>query len=192
MGLLAAIWKNSWFDKASYNFWRIKGMSLPSFFSAILFAWIFGYLLTDFTGLPMTGSLYSVDDYGNGEYLSLSNLILPAITLGIRPLAVIIQLSRSSVLETLTQDYVRTATAKGLHFTKVLYKHVLHNSLNPVVTAVSGWFASLLAGAVFVEYIFAWDGIGKEIVEALNTLDLPLVMGSVYNSNIICYNKYFS
>ena len=55
----------------------------------------------------------------------------------------------------------------------------MHNSLNPVVTAVSGWFASLLAGAVFVEYIFAWDGIGKEIVEALNTLDLPLVMGSV-------------
>lgn len=178
VGLLAAIWKNSWFDKLATIF-GVLGMSLPSFFSAILFAWIFGYLLTDFTGLHMTGSLYSVDDYGNGEYLNLSNLILPAITLGIRPLAVIIQLSRSSVLETLTQDYVRTATAKGLHFTKVLYKHVLHNSLNPVVTAVSGWFASLLAGAVFIEYIFAWDGIGKEIVEALNTLDLPLVMGSV-------------
>ena len=74
---------------------------------------------------------------------------------------------------------MRTAFAKGLSFVKVLRKHVLKNSLNPVVTAASGWFASLLAGAVFVEYIFAWNGIGKEIVDALNQLDLPVVMGSV-------------
>ena len=127
----------------------------------------------------MTGSLYTVDDYGRGQYLSLSNIILPAITLGIRPLAVIIQLTRSSVLETLSQDYVRTAVAKGLSYPKVILKHVLKNSLNPVVTAISGWFASMLAGAVFVEYIFAWNGLGKEIVEALNNLDLPVVMGCV-------------
>ena len=82
-------------------------------------------------------------------------------------------------METLTQDYVRTAYAKGLSLIKVLKKHVLKNSLNPVITAVSGWFASLLSGAVFVEYIFAWNGIGKEIVDALNQLDLPLVMGIV-------------
>ena len=178
VGLLAAVWKDSWFDRSAL-FFGVLGMSIPSFFSAILMAWIFGFLLTDLTGLNMTGSLYTVDDYGRGEYLTLSNLILPAFTLGIRPLAVIIQLTRSSVLETLSQDYVRTAVAKGLSFSKVLSKHVMRNSLNPVITVISGWFASLLAGAVFVEYIFAWNGIGKEIVDALNSLDLPVVMGSV-------------
>lgn len=178
VGLLAAVWKDSWFDRSAL-FFGVLGMSVPSFFSAILMAWVFGFLLTDITGLNMTGSLYTVDDYGRGEYLTLSNLVLPAFTLGIRPLAVIIQLTRSSVLETLSQDYVRTAVAKGLSFPKVLCKHVMRNSLNPVITAISGWFASLLAGAVFVEYIFAWNGIGKEIVDALNSLDLPVVMGSV-------------
>lgn len=178
VGVMAAIWKDSWLDRSAL-FFGVLGMSVPSFFSAILVAWVFGFLLSDWTGLNMTGSLYSVDDYGNGEYLSLSNLILPALTLGIRPLAVIIQLTRSAVLDTLSQDYVRTAVAKGLSFPKVLWKHVMRNSMNPVVTAVSGWFASLLAGAVFIEYIFAWNGLGKEIVEALNSLDLPVVMGSV-------------
>ena len=76
-------------------------------------------------------------------------------------------------------DYVRTATAKGLSKFVVIFKHSLRNALNPVVTVVSGWFASLLAGAVFVEYIFGWNGIGKEIVDALNNLDMPVVMGSV-------------
>jgi peptide/nickel transport system permease protein len=178
VGVLSAVFKDSLLDNLSLIF-GVLGMSVPSFFSAIVIAWIFGFLLSDITGLNMTGSLYSVDDYGRGEYLNLSNLILPALTLGIRPLAVIIQLTRSTVLETLSKDYVRTAKAKGLSFVRVLKKHVLKNSLNPVVTAVSGWFASLLAGAVFVEYIFAWNGLGKEIVEALNNLDLPVVMGCV-------------
>ncbi|MGC6470950.1 MAG: ABC transporter permease [Flavobacteriales bacterium] len=178
LGILSAIYKDSWIDKSAL-FFGVLGMSIPSFFSAIIFAWLFGFVWHDITGLNMTGSLYSVDDYGRGEYLSLSNLILPAITLGIRPLAVIMQLSRSSFLETLSKDYVRTAKAKGLSYFKVITKHVLKNSLNPVVTAISGWFASLLAGAVFVEYIFAWNGLGKEIVDALNQLDLPVVMGSV-------------
>ena len=178
IGILAAIFKDKWIDKLAL-FFGVLGMSIPSFFSAIIIAWIFGFILKDYTALNMTGSLYSVDDYGRGEYLSLKNLIIPAVTLGIRPLAVIIQLTRSSFLETLTQDYVRTAYAKGLSFIKILRKHVLKNSLNPVITAVSGWLASLLSGAVFVEYIFSWNGIGKEIVDALNQLDLPVVMGSV-------------
>lgn len=127
----------------------------------------------------MTGSLYEVDDYGRGQFINLKNLILPALTLGIRPLSVIIQLSRSSMLEVLNMDYIRTASAKGLTKFVVIFKHALRNSLNPVVTVVSGWFASLLAGAVFVEYIFAWNGIGKEIVNALNSLDMPVVMGAV-------------
>ena len=109
----------------------------------------------------------------------LKNLLLPAIVLGIRPLAVISQLMRNELLDVLNQDYIRTARAKGLSEYNVIKNHAIKNSLNPVVTAVSGWFASLLAGAVFVEYIFGWNGLGKEIVNALNNLDLPVIMGSV-------------
>ena len=127
----------------------------------------------------MTGSLFVVDDFGEGKFIQWKNLLLPAIVLGVRPLAVVIQLMRNSLLETLNQDYIRTAKAKGLTMQQVILKHALKNSLNPVVTAISGWFASMLAGAVFVEYIFNWNGLGKEIVTSLNTLDLPVIMGSV-------------
>jgi len=178
LGIVSALKKNSVLDK-SILFFSVLGMSVPSFFSSIIVAWFFAYLLHDYTGLNMTGSLYEVDDYGRGQYMNLNNLILPAFTLGIRPLSVIIQLSRNSMLEVLDMDYIRTATAKGLNRFVVVFKHALRNALNPVVTVVSGWFASLLAGAVFVEYIFSWNGIGKEIVDALNSLDMPVVMGSV-------------
>ncbi len=127
----------------------------------------------------MTGSLYVVDDFGEHIYIQWKNLVLPAIVLGIRPLAVVIQLMRNSLLEVLNLDYIRTAKAKGLTNYQVIKNHALKNSLNPVITAISGWFASMLAGAVFVEYIFNWNGLGKEIVNALNTLDLPVIMGSV-------------
>ena len=127
----------------------------------------------------MTGSLYELDDFGDTYRIVLKNLILPSFVLGIRPLAIIIQLVRSNLLEVLSQDYIKTAFSKGLSKYEVIFKHGLRNSINPVITAVSGWFASLLAGAIFVEYIFGWKGLGKEIVEALNHLDIPVVMGSV-------------
>jgi peptide/nickel transport system permease protein len=178
LGVFSALYKDTVIDKIIL-FVSVLGMSLPSFFASIIIAWFFGFVLHQYTGLNMAGSLYEVDDYGSGSFLQIKNLILPAITLGIRPLSVIIQLCRNSLLEVLSMDYVRTATAKGLSKFTVIFKHALRNALNPVVTAVSGWFASLLAGAVFVEYIFAWNGIGKEIVYALNKMDLPVVMGSV-------------
>jgi peptide/nickel transport system permease protein len=178
LGVLSAIYKDSFFDRITAIISTL-GMSVPSFFSAILFAWLFGFVLHEFTGLEMTGSLYEVDDFGEGSTLQLKNLLLPAIVLGIRPLAVIIQLMRNSLLEILNEDYVRTAKAKGLSTFNVVRKHALKNALNPVATAISGWFASMLAGAVFIEYIFNWNGLGKEIVNALNTLDLPIIMGSV-------------
>jgi peptide/nickel transport system permease protein len=178
LGIFSAIYKDSYIDKLIF-FFSVLGMSLPSFFASIIVAWFFGFVLHKYTGLNMTGSLYEVDDYGRGSFLQIKNLILPAFTLGIRPLSVIVQLCRNSLLEVLSMDYVRTATAKGLNKFTVIFKHALKNALNPVVTAVSGWFASMLAGAVFVEYIFAWNGIGKEIVDALNKLDLPVIMGSV-------------
>jgi len=178
LGILAAIYKDSIFDRLSI-FFSAFGMSLPSFFAAILIGWIFAFVLGDITGLNLTGNLYEIDDYGEGVHLRLKNLILPAFTLGIRPLAIVIQLSRNSMLDVLSQDYIRTAYAKGLKFSRVLLRHALRNSLNPVITAVSGWFASLMAGIVFVEYIFGWKGLGYVIVEALNQYDLPVVMGVV-------------
>ncbi len=178
LGIISALNKDSWMDRL-IQLLSTLGMSVPSFFSSIIFAWLFGYVLHKFTNLNMNGSLYEVDDFGEGSYIQLKNLILPAIVLGIRPLAVVTQLMRNSLLEVLSQDYIRTAKAKGLSMFQIIRKHALKNSLNPVVTAISGWFASMLAGAVFVEYIFGWNGLGKEIVEALNTLDLPVIMGSV-------------
>ena len=178
LSVISTIFKDLFIDKFIL-FISVLGMSLPSFFSSVIIAWIFGFLLHNYTGLNMTGSLYEVDDYGRGSYIQLKNLILPAITLGIRPLSVIIQLCRSSLIEVISMDYIRTARSKGLSRASVFLKHALRNAMNPVVTAISGWFASMLAGAVFVEYIFGWNGIGKEIVDALNNMDLPLVMGSI-------------
>ena len=178
IGIFAAIWRDSFFDR----FWSVAGtlgMSLPSFFTAILFAWLFGYVLSAYTGLNLTGSLYAVDEYTGVRYIQWKNMILPALTLGIRPLGVVIQLSRSAMLDVLSQDFIRTARAKGLTQFQIIWRHALRNALNPVVTTISGWFASLLAGAVFVEFIFAWNGLGKEIVDALNMRDLPVVMGAV-------------
>lgn len=131
------------------------------------------------TGLETNGSLYEVDNLTGNEYLKLSNLILPALTLGIRPLAIVLQLTRSSMLDVMSQDYIRTATAKGLSKYTVVVKHALKNALNPVITAISGWFASLLAGAVFVENIFNWNGIGKKVFDSVVNDDFPVVVGSV-------------
>ncbi len=178
LGIISVFFKDEFIDKL-IQLVSTLGMSVPSFFSAIIFAWIFGFVLHKYTHLNMTGSLYEVDDFGNGKHIQWKNIILPAIVLGIRPLAVVSQLMRNSLLEVLNQDYIRTAKAKGLSFSQIIIKHALKNSLNPVVTAISGWFASMLAGAVFVEYIFGWNGLGKEIVNALNTLDLPIIMGAV-------------
>jgi peptide/nickel transport system permease protein len=178
LGIISALYKDTWIDQ-SIAVISILGMSIPSFFAAILFAFVFGYLLHEATGLNMSGSLVEIDDFGNGKHIAWKNLILPAIVLGIRPLGVVIQLMRNSLLEVLSFDYIRTAKAKGLSKTQIVLKHALKNSLNPVITALSGWFASMLAGAVFVEFIFGWNGLGKEIVDALNTLDLPVIMGAV-------------
>ena len=178
LGVVASLLHNSWMDRW-LQFLSTLGMSVPSFFSAILFSWFFGFLYNQYTGLNMTGSLYEMDDFGESRVFQLKNLILPAVVLGIRPIAVIIQLMRSSLLDVLSEDYIKTAYSKGLSTFQVIYKHGIKNALNPVVTVISGWFASLLAGAVFVEYIFGWNGMGKEIVTALNILDIPVIIGIV-------------
>ena len=177
LGVLAAVKKGKWQD-ASAIAASVAGISMPSFFAGLLIAFVFGYLLHRYTGLNMTGSLYDYDPF-TGRSLALRNLILPAVALGIRPLAIITQLTRSALLDTLSQDYIRTAYAKGLTTRSVIWHHALPNALNPVLTAVSGWLAELLAGSFFIEYIFGWKGVGKVTVDALDKFDFPLVMGSV-------------
>ncbi len=184
LGVLAAIKKGTWLDTTAV-FSSIAGISAPSFFMAIIIAFLFGVVLHNYTGLNLTGSWYDIDEVTGVKYLNLKNLILPAFTLGIRPLAIITQLTRSSMLDVLNQDYIRTAYAKGLPKRAILFKHALRNALNPVITAVTGWFAELLAGAFFIEYIFGWKGIGKVTVDALEKLDYPVVMGSVLLSACI-------
>ena len=177
-GIISALYKGTFLD----NFIQLLstfGMSMPSFLSSIIFAWIFGFVLSEYTNLNMTGSLYELDDFGEEYRLVLKNLILPSIVLGIRPIAVISMMMRNSLIETLKKNYVITAYAKGLSKSKVILNHCIKNSLNPVITALSGWFASLLAGSVFVEYIFGWNGLGREIVNSLNVLDVPVIIGSV-------------
>lgn len=178
LGVLAAVKKGTWIDGTAV-FSSIVGISAPSFFMAILIAYLFGIVWHSFTGLNLSGSLFEIDEVTGEKYLNIKNLILPAFTLGIRPLAIITQLTRSSMLDVLSQDYIRTAYAKGLNKSAVIFKHALRNALNPVITAITGWFAELLAGAFFIEYIFGWKGIGKITVDALEKLDYPVVIGAV-------------
>ncbi|MBA3665234.1 MAG: ABC transporter permease [Bacteroidetes bacterium] len=177
LGIVTATRKNSFLDRSIFVLATVVGMSAPSFLVGLIMAWLFGYVLSNYTGLNPSGSLYDIDVW-SGKVLKLKNLVLPAITLGMRPLSIVIQLTRSSLLDVLSQDYIRTARAKGLSYKMIILKHALKNALNPVVTAISGWFAGLMAGAVFVEKIFSWKGIGYEVVEALSKNDLPVVMGA--------------
>jgi peptide/nickel transport system permease protein len=177
LGVVSAVHKGTWIDNTANSF-AILGISAPSFFAGIIIAWLFGFLLADYTGLNMSGSLYSYDPF-KGEVITWRNLWLPMITLGLRPLAIIVQLTRSAMLDVLAQDYIRTAKAKGLGRNAIIYKHALKNALNPVITAISGWFASLLAGSFFVEYIFGYNGLGRTTVTALEMSDFPVVMGAI-------------
>jgi ABC-type dipeptide/oligopeptide/nickel transport system permease component len=176
MGIWASLRQNTWIDHTLISA-SVIGISMPSFVAAILMAMVFGFYLSHITGLNITGQLWVTDPI-EGRQLQLKNLILPSITLGLRPLAIIVQLTRSSMLEVLSQDYIRTAKAKGLKNFAIITKHALKNALNPVITAVSGWLASLMAGAFFIEYIFNWKGIGLVTIKAVESLDFPVVMGS--------------
>ena len=177
LGVVAAVRQHSWFDNIAMSV-SVLGISVPSYFSALVLGYFFGILWHSWTGLNHIGGLFVIDDFGN-EIIEWKNLILPAIALGTRPVATIFQLTRSSMLDVLSQDYIRTAKAKGLNFITILFKHALRNALNPVVTAVSGWFAELLAGAFFVEVIFGINGLGFTAVDALLNFDFPVASGTV-------------
>ncbi len=177
LGIIAALVKDTWLDQFIIGV-SVIGISVPSYVSAIVLALIFGFLLRDYTGLNIQGSIFDINDIGD-EVVVWKNLILPAIALGVRPLSIITQLMRSSLLDVMTQDYMRTAKAKGLEFKNIILNHGVKNSLNPVFTAVTGWFASLLAGAFFVENVFNFKGIGGLTVTALINYDIPVLLGCV-------------
>lgn len=183
LGVIAALKQNSWFDYTAVVT-SVAGISLPSYVSAMVLALVFGYYLSDWTGLNVRGSIYDLDDFGDEAYF-WKNLILPAIALGIRPIAIVTQLTRAAMLDVLSQDYIRTAKAKGLSYYTVVFKHALRNALNPVLTALSGWFAALLAGAFFVENVFDFNGLGQVTVNALLSYDIPVVLGAVLFTSVL-------
>ncbi len=181
IGVLAAKTKGTWIDNTLVWFSAL-GISVPSFLSALLFSWLFGYVWASYTGLSMTGSLWELDPFSESPETVVyhwENLILPTLALGIRPLAVFVQLTRNTMVEILDQDFVRSAKAKGLSEREVIWKHAFPNALNPLITSIGGWFSSLLAGSFFTEYIFQWRGLGKVTIEALQQSDFPVVMGGV-------------
>lgn len=190
LGIWASLKQNSTLDHSIISF-SVLGISMPSFVFGALMAMIFGDLLADYTGLNASGTLWETDIFGN-RHLQLKNLVLPMITLGFGPMAIIVQLTRSSMLEVLSQDYIRTARAKGLSGYAIIYKHALKNALNPVITAVSGWLASLMAGAFFVESIFGWKGLGAVTINAVMNLDFPVVMGAtIFVATVFIFMNIF-
>ena len=146
---------------------------------------LFFYFNLPGTGLDPSGSIIQINEINGGKEYNWSHLILPCLTLSLRPLAIVALLTKKSMEEVLSSDFIRTARSKGLSPVYIIWKHAIRNAINPVITAISGWFASLLAGAVFVEMIFNWDGIGSVLVSALKNDDLPVVMGITLVISII-------
>lgn len=171
LGVIASWKPNSWLDTLTMST-SLFGISLPAFVVGLLFVLVFGVLLDWF---PNSGYIDRGPEY----------LFLPMITLAIRPLSIIARVTRSSMLDVLGQDYVRTARAKGLKNITVFFKHALRNALNPVVTTVSAWFAGLLAGTYFIEFIFNWPGIGLAAFNAIEKLDYPMIQGTVLFTAVV-------
>ncbi|HEY3232483.1 MAG TPA: ABC transporter permease, partial [Roseiflexaceae bacterium] len=190
LGIVAAIRRNSLIDGVARAFALIGG-SLPIFFVGLLVLALFysrlrwlpgpGRLDAVLTPPPRVTGMFTVDSLLAGDWAlfknSLYHLILPAVTLGYFSTAVLLRMTRSSMLEVLLQDYVRTAQAKGLRDRVVIFRHALKNAMIPVLTTIGVIFGSLLSGAVLTETIFAWPGIGRYATTSAVSLDFPAVMG---------------
>jgi peptide/nickel transport system permease protein len=189
-GIVSAVWRNSFVDGCS-RILALTGVSMPIFWLGLMLAWVFGVMLgwlpTGFR-LGTDVTLRSVTNFnildslitGNGEALvaSLRHLVLPAVALSTIPMAVITRMTRASLLEVLSQDYIRTAEAKGLPRRAVILRHAMRNALLPVMTVTGLQVGRLLAGAILTETIFSWPGIGLWIYEAIQARDYPIVQGA--------------
>ncbi|MDP8963029.1 MAG: ABC transporter permease [Cyanobacteriota bacterium] len=192
-GVLAAVRKNSAVDNLTMS-GSLLGVSLPVYWLGLLLVYLFavnlhwlppsGRLSIDagFNFKPITG-FYVLDALLQGNFRVLkdvlAHLVLPALTLGTIPLAILARITRSAMLEVLSQDYIRTARAKGLLERWVIFKHALKNALLPVVTIIGLQFGTLLGGAILTETIFSWPGIGSWIYEGILSRDYPVVQGGV-------------
>lgn len=189
LGILSAVKRNSWFD-ASSMIVALTGVSMPIFWLGLMLIFLFAVMLhwlpsgarldanaqyEPITNLVLLDSLLQANLalFGQG----LRHLILPALALGTIPMAIIARMTRSSMLEVLNQDYVRTARAKGLKERSVILNHALRNALLPVITVVGLQVGILLSGAILTETVFSWPGIGRWLVDAINARDYPIVQG---------------
>jgi peptide/nickel transport system permease protein len=171
LGILSAARRNTPIDGASTTF-ALFGICMPNFLLALLLIFLFGVRLR---WLPISGYVDPLDE----PWAGLRSLALPAITLGLALAAVVTRTLRSSILEALTEDYVRTARAKGLGEGRVVVRHALRNALIPVVTVIGLQLGTLIGGAVITEYVFALPGVGRLVVDAVFARDYPLVQGVV-------------
>lgn len=171
IGIISAVKQYTWLDNVSMIF-ALSGISFPSFAFGLIMALVFGHLLKWF---PISGYINEGPQY----------LVLPMLTLALRPMAITARITRSSMMDVMSQDYVRTAKAKGLSRSKVIFKHTLRNALNPVVTTISASLAATLGGVFFIEYIFNWPGIGLLAIDAIFKLDFPMIQGTVLFSAIV-------
>jgi peptide/nickel transport system permease protein len=170
-GIISAVKPYSFYDYASIST-ALIGISIPQFVLALFMIFIFGSLLNWF---PVAGYI------DNGIIF----LFLPAVSLSLRPMAITARITRTSMTEILSKDYIRTARAKGVNEIKIIIKHVLRNALNPIVTSVSASFASTLGGVFFIEYIFNWPGIGSLAMDSIMKLDFPMIQGTILFSAVL-------
>jgi len=173
LGVIAAVRRNRWQDRVASGF-ALLGQSAPSFFVGTVFLYVFAYR---FGWFPIGG-------YGQGFIDRLSHLVLPAATLATIGVAYYSRVVRSELVDALGEDYVRTARAKGVPERQVVMRHALRNALGPLITLVGLDLGLLLGGAVVTEYIFAWPGLGREVLQAIVEIDLPLILGVVLVSAI--------
>jgi peptide/nickel transport system permease protein len=191
VGIFASIHQNSWFDNISMSF-ALIGVSMPIFWLGLMLIWLFAVVLGWLppssrlsVGIELNNitNLYVIDSIIEGNWIALldvlKHLLLPSVALATIPMAIIARMTRSSMLEVLRQDYIRTAYAKGLKRKIVIYKHGLKNALVPIITVVGLQFGLLLGGAILTETIFSWPGLGRYLVNAIYSRDYPVVQGGI-------------
>ncbi|HEY9647445.1 MAG TPA: ABC transporter permease [Chroococcidiopsis sp.] len=192
-GILAAVYKDKWIDNLAMV-GSLVGVSMPVYWLGLLLIYLFAVFLgwlppsgrlsvaEGFDFKPLTG-FYVLDAVLQGKFAALkdilAHLVLPAIALGTIPLAIVARLTRSAMLEVMSQDYIRTARAKGVLERWVILKHALKNALLPVITIIGLQFGTLLSGAILTETIFSWPGLGSWIFNAILARDYPVVQGGV-------------
>ncbi|MBR0573809.1 MULTISPECIES: ABC transporter permease subunit [Pasteurellaceae] len=190
LGVIAAVKKDSWWSHLISSL-SLTGYSMPIFWWGLILILYISIPLD----LPASGRLPAeywidtdtgfmlIDTWNSDEegafFAAIKSLILPSIVLGTIPLAVVTRMTRSSMLEVLSQDYIRTAKAKGLTQSRIIINHALRNALIPIITVVGLIVGQLLSGAVLTENIFSWPGIGKWVIDAINSRDYPVLQGSV-------------